>query len=282
MAVKKLHIRDTEAFKCESSILNNLRRTAHEHAHLVTLLATYEQRRKFYLILPWAEGDLEWFWEHKDLKKSNVPSSWLVRQCQGIVEALSRIHRYDTTSATSMPHYLTKSPASHIYISAYSQRSLSTEPGNPRSLHGRHGDIRPKNILWFSNDSLGDGFGTLKLSDFGSVRFSDDTKMTMEDRETMPRSETYRSPECQLPDGEPSVQCDVWALGCVFLEFLCWYHKGWEGLRSFARNRREGYDSDGYFTIVRDEKNMKQPRLYAKVKEPVNEVSPHTSLCRAL
>jgi serine/threonine protein kinase len=263
-------------------VLRTLLKEPHDHPHLINLLATFEQGQQHYLILPWAESDLDncWkdFWRSKSPQRDGRLSVWLVQQCKGIVEALSRIHRYPTTSETTISYH--KSVGASVTESAResSQYNSTAEPRNPLTLFGRHGDIRPKNILWFHDPAAAQDLGTLKLSDFGSARFGDKTTMSEKNQESRAISLTYRSPECQLPGGEPSIQCDVWALGCVFLEFVCWYHARYDGLKDFSAQRSFGYDSDSYFTIVKVDKIEKQPQLYAKVKEPVVKVSPSTTL----
>jgi serine/threonine protein kinase len=279
--VKRLHSDEPKAFKDESNILKRLSREPHSHPHLITLLATFEQRQHQYLVFPWAESDLENYWKRAHHVKGEKFSVWLVRQCKGIAEALSQIHRYRTTSATilvprapdKIPHLNIVSAESSLYDSARSRTF---------TLSGRHGDIRPQNILWYHSPVGTEDFGTLKLSDFGSTRFRREPEMPEEKRKSMAISWTYLSPECQLPDASPSIQCDVWALGCVFLEFVCWYFAGYDGLGEFERQRKLGYDSDSFFTIVRDENTERRimrdgtterrPECYAKVKETVLDV----------
>jgi serine/threonine protein kinase len=274
--VKRLRCNYPKAFKHESTVLWRLLKEPHVHPHLVTLLATFEQREQYYFILPWAESDLESYWKDfgrfKNTWNDEQMSAWLVRQCQGIVEALSRIHRYDTTSGTTISYHKTER-ASVSAVRAKPRARDPAEPRTPLTLFGRHGDIKPQNILWFHNPCVNQDLGTLKISDFGSARFGDRMTMSEEHQDSMAMSLTYRSPECQMPDAEPSIQCDIWALGCVFLEFVCWYHASYDGLKDFARQRRYGYDSDSYFTIGRVNRDERRHELYATVKKPVTEVS---------
>jgi serine/threonine protein kinase len=99
----------------------------------------------------------------------------------------------------------------------------------------RHGDLKPENILWFKG---GDGeIGTLKIADWGLAR--------QHNLETEHRSRTstgsgtrrYEPPEEETGEGiwansltpgqaDPKQQkkrsrlYDVWAMGCITLEFL--------------------------------------------------------------
>jgi serine/threonine protein kinase len=273
VAVKRLLRDDSKAFNRESTILRRLLKKPLFHSHLITLLATFEQRGQRYLIFPWAERDLENYWKSMHSGKDEQLAIWLVRQCQGITEALSHIHRYHTTSGTTMDY---KSPDESSAVERVSATQQTYDPPNirrPLTLFGRHGDIRPKNILWYHDPANIQDLGTLKLADFGCARFRDTTRMPEEKRSSMAISWTYVSPECVIPDNIPSIQCDVWALGCVFLEFICWYHTGYNGLHTFDRQRIFENASDNFFHIVRHGKPERSPLPYAAVKETVIEVS---------
>ncbi|CAN9242477.1 unnamed protein product [Alternaria alternata] len=249
--LKKICVNNPEAFH-ELNVLQNLRKTRHVHHNLLTLIATYEQHDFLFLILPWAEADLDQFWRLKDptmLGKSIELSNWLTQQCCGIAAAVSQIHRYKTTSGTTMLSEITSlKPKAK---SAQRRPHLNQWPGSPKDkiLFGRHGDIKPANILWFPETLSEKCFGTLKLSDFGTAHFSVEERTSIQDRYAVPYSRSYRSPECQLPDGELSSQCDVWALGCVFLEFVCWYVGGGKLLDEFERERLRagGYEGSSFF-----------------------------------
>ena len=71
-----------------------------------------------------------------------------------------------------------------------------------------HQDLKPQNIL-FSGD-----YEKVKLIDLGVSNHLDKTKATRKAGHGTPR---YMSTE-QL-DGKLSFKCDIWALGCVLLEF---------------------------------------------------------------
>ncbi|KAJ4365827.1 hypothetical protein N0V83_008448 [Neocucurbitaria cava] len=195
--------------------------------------------------------------------------TWLIQQCHGIAEALYRIHRYNTTSATSIPHFMTLPKPEPSINHGNRQSNGAADKRSPRNLFGRHGDIKPANILWFPDKNLPRRYGLLKIADFGTARFTDDKRAAVQDRDVMPRSETYMAPEWRLPDSELSIQCDIWALGCIFLEFLCWYFEDWQLVQEFARQRTYGYESDCFFTI---EMTGKTRSISAKVKEPVSEM----------
>ena len=262
--MKKLFSTAEYAFTKESEILRNLSSEKHRHNHLITLLATYKQSGKYYLVFPWAEADLEEFWRLNPVPPTDDRdmAKWLLDQCQGLAEALSKIHRYDTRSDTTMPYQATRQ--------SMTSRRLHSAPGVLR-LFGRHGDIKSKNILWFPNSTPHCRYGVLKITDFGIANFRvDDAGPTPEP----PNSRTYRSPEWDLEPRRLSTLCDIWALGCVYLVFMTWYFGGLEEVETFTKRRRadgcwNGFDNDHFFNTNTDERGV----VKAKVKNTVIQVS---------
>ena len=244
-------------------------RERHTHNHLINLLATFSHSGQYYLVFPWADADLEHYWQYiKPDPPTSDPSMefWLVEQCQGIVEGLTRVHRYTTLSNSTM--------LSQIQHPRKGSRGVSSCPG-PLNLIGRHGDIKPKNILWFPDRISKSGYGVLKITDFGIAQFTSENKAQKREKGLIPNSLTYRSPECDLLDEEVSVQCDVWALGCVYLVFITWFFGGWRAVERFSDRRNiadefwHGFPTDSFFSVVRDESGVAK----AKVKDAVTQVS---------
>lgn len=95
-----------------------------------------------------------------------------------------------------------------------------------------HGNIKPANILWFPGGHS-DGpteLGTLKFTDYGITGDYDITG-------SIPPNVGYC--DAQVSPGVPPVgpQHDIWALGCVYLEFMTWFSDGWEGVDEFCSRR---------------------------------------------
>jgi hypothetical protein len=63
------------------------------HDHVVSLLATYEQFRKFNLIFYRAEGTLHDLWERKFPCTDYSTMLWVAEQFAGIADGLSRLHK---------------------------------------------------------------------------------------------------------------------------------------------------------------------------------------------
>lgn len=94
-AVKQqIHEDNRDYFKKEMIILKKFS-GERRHPHIVSLLATYEQFKKFHLIFSRAEGDLFTFW--KEFKRRPHVNQrnilWMVEQCRGITDGLLKLHR---------------------------------------------------------------------------------------------------------------------------------------------------------------------------------------------
>jgi serine/threonine protein kinase len=130
---------------------------------------------------------------------------------------------------------------------------LSVEKGE--EWYGRHGDIKPENILWFKDDpDVLDDKGILKIADFGLGRFHGRDSRSKVNPRSVFSSPTYEPPELML--GTPvSRAYDIWSLGCLYLEFITWLLKGWAAIATFSESRaREaitaGFSDDNFFTIT--------------------------------
>lgn len=174
---------------------------------------------------------------------------WIVEQCLGLAEALRKIHGHEFPETNSH--------------------------GSERSrMIGRHGDIKPENILCFpsSDKNCDDEHGVLALSDFGLARFHrTSTAFRQYKTHSLAVSPTYRAPECDL-GGKISPSWDIWTLGCVYLEFLIWYLQGWSAIDDFSRQRKHcdaavSGKEDNYFS------HDKRCKFGAFRKLPVIQVS---------
>jgi serine/threonine protein kinase len=270
---------DERAFRQEAKVLQKLSHERHVHPHLITLLATYKHSGTYHLIFPWAETDLFGYWKRFPVpSKDEATGTWLIEQCRGLAEGLYTIHRYETLSGPSLLEMF------GLDTGQNPQESLPAiwrESGNithPKTFYGRHGDLKPENILWFP-DLSGKSKGVLKITDFGIARFN--TENTWEYRRSgrPPNSPTYRSPEIDL-EGRLSTACDVWALGCVYLQFITWYFGGESYLYHFARRRLAvdnnwaGIMTDTFFTVY-EQLGVKKAKVKDAVVQMIEELHEH-------
>ena len=170
---------------------------------------------------------------------------WMARQCKGLAGALAKVHRHETSSQSSvitrLEEQASQTPDDNLRPVPSSRRPTSRSSNNSSSgghiLYGRHGDIKPENILWFPGEDNESEQGTLKIADFGISELS--TRQNHPSDSVTGLSPTYRPPECDNPGNQVvNSLWDVWSLGCLYLEFATWLLKGWEGIDEFRRLRR--------------------------------------------
>jgi serine/threonine protein kinase len=201
--------------------------------HIVRLLATYFHKGHLHMIFPWADGNLFEFWKSHYPTTTCLPRScdlakWAIKQISGLATALLCIHD-----------------------SAMEDGSDGLKPGDGKKTHGRHGDLKPQNILWFKDASAKtpiDALGNLVISDLGSTEFHGTLSKTVHANAAGGFTETYKAPEYDFRQ-LVSPQADIWSLGCMLLEFVVWYMRGWAGVKDFSDARI----ADSNFVIQTDQ-----------------------------
>lgn len=255
------------------TILKKLSSKSHTHPHIIILLATYKLDDTYHLIFPWAGADLFGYWQRFDLAPGDSFATWMLAQCKGLADGLNTIHKYSTLSGSSLFNYF---GLCETLDTTRAQGSAMTGTKDiehaARTLFGRHGDLKPENIVWFPDSPSQDGHGILKITDFGVTQFNTENLWDTTKTGRVPNSPSYRSPECDL-DGRLTTACDVWALGCVYLQFITWYFGGFNYVKQFGKRRLEKdhrypMATDTFFTIYEEEGRKK-----AKVKTSVVQVS---------
>ncbi|KAF2688470.1 kinase-like protein [Lentithecium fluviatile CBS 122367] len=222
-----------EEIKKEINVLKGISSSRHSHSHLVTLLATFRYHDHYHLIFPWAKYDLLGYWEHENPnpEKNAETTLWFAEQCRGLADALYKIHHWMTRSESALhdqgPNPPTKTERLRAINTSQECAKLTLQ------LFGRHGDIKPQNILWFPNE----GLGILKITDFGSAHFSTRESDPAQGDSSPSFTRLYRAPEDDLPNLVLTPSYDIWSLGCVYLEFVTWFLGGWKSFDSFAENR---------------------------------------------
>lgn len=195
------------------------------HNHLVSLLAAYKQFNAFHLIFHWADADLLRLWKLIEPSPQFTYERvyWVARQCAGLASGLFKIHRYES---------IYDRPA------RFGDTALGVADIVTRTrLYGRHGDIKPANILWFRDPTKPNDLGILKISDFGLAELH-----TIESRSNRPKSQvafskSYRPPEYDLKGGTISRSYDIWTIACLYLEFIAWLLGGWKLVKTFTITR---------------------------------------------
>ena len=246
---------------------------------MISILAAYIHNGVYNLVFPLALGDLLKYWKEinptppEDERDANL--AWLAAQCQGLAEGLSSMHRYETTSFKCLLN-----PESFQVVE---ENRAKVKGGGLKKLRlfGRHGDIKPENILYYPGHR-GNLRGRLLIADFGCAEFSTKEEVDPNRRNWIPNTPTYRAPETDLSPSDSSItpSYDIWALGCVYLEFLTWWFGGWALVADFAQKRlsldpsffglSEGFEvgTDFFFSITKE-----NDKKTADVRESVKKVS---------
>ncbi|KDN67571.1 putative protein kinase domain-containing protein [Colletotrichum sublineola] len=218
-AVKEIHAADDVSYSEELRALKKLCARAQKEKHLIKLLLTFQLGQKIYLVFEWADGNLQQFWARKKVESVDTSTRWMLQQCRGIANAVKRIHGLATWQKQERKR---------------SSASGTEEEEDLVKDWGRHGDIKPSNILWFS--TYGDDRDHLVVADLGLTRYH--SRLT---RSRVSRVDgftgTYRAPEVDL-GYLISSKYDIWSLGCVFLEFCIWYLLGAGDIEAFESERR--------------------------------------------
>lgn len=201
------------------------------------------------MIFPWAEQDLYLYWDnnpHPDLRDIGL-LRWISKQCLGIMEAISLIHN-------------------------------PTDPGAAGGF-GRHGDIKAENILWYRGSRPHDR-GILVISDFGlsAINSAKSRSMKPNNSASLRVTPSYRPPECDTLEGKITRAFDIWTLGCLYLELVCWLLRGTSGKKAFDLARTtpfiSGVKTDTFFDIKHSGKD--DSNYVFMVKEVVSKVRPST------
>src|ERR1700733_10792069 len=92
-AVKEIYSRDRAEYRKEVECLEKFSGANKGHPHLIRLILTYNHMDKYYLVFPWANGNLREFWKSKP-NPDHPPDHvrWLSSQCRGIAAGLRKIH----------------------------------------------------------------------------------------------------------------------------------------------------------------------------------------------
>lgn len=246
----------------EVSILKNFS-GQRSHEHVISLLATYEQFKKFHLIFYRAEGNLFEFWRvvpHPTFDLGNI--LWIAKQCAGISGGLLKLHKIISSNSRRQD------------IEEGLAFNYDQEERESRVVYGRHGDITPSNILWFNGSDQDNGSlnGILKIADFGQAEIN--SMRSRSRQRDVAYTVTYRPPECDLQPPVIGQSFDIWCLGCVYLEFVAWALGGNRLYNEFARKRQAmdafiGQSTDTFYETTRSPNTL---GLMVMIKPAVTQV----------
>jgi len=160
----------------------------------------------------------------------------------GIASGLDSVHNF------AKAHPLSADSPSKVVR----QKDIKSSTQRNKSLYGRHGDIKPENILWFPRiEGSGDEMGVLQIADFGLGTFHCRESRSKIDPNNVVSSPNYEAPECQLHK-PVSRAYDIWSLGCLYLEFITWLLMGEAKIDEFSNEHFFTITPDGNDAVVRD------------------------------
>ena len=126
----------------------------------------------------------------------------------------------------------------------------------------RHGDLKPANILWFRTD---DEIGTLKIGDWGEAKVHFvNTEARRSNTSAKFGTRRYEPPEVEIGTtlGDTlqaertgkkrrSRLNDIWAMGCIALEFVIWLLYGHDELDRFNAEVKGDFSSNSPFYQIK-------------------------------
>ncbi|KAH8651809.1 kinase-like domain-containing protein [Tricladium varicosporioides] len=267
LAVKQPFSRDPRDFKMETDMLGELR--VRDHPHLIKLLWTYEFKTQYHLVFPFANSNLRDYWARTGVPNWNQSTyMWFLQQVTGITSGLNTIHNFKAQIplGDGKPHRELKSRVGD---------RLAVE-SKEEAKYGRHGDIKPENILWTREANNAGPEGILWIADMGLGRFHRMDSRSNLDPRTVSGSPTYMPPEIELQT-LVSRAYDIWSLGCVILEFITWLLEGSNQILTFANNRGLtgplGVNDDTFYTIIIHENGLKTAVIRQGVLEWISRLS---------
>ncbi|KAF2805713.1 uncharacterized protein BDZ99DRAFT_395569 [Mytilinidion resinicola] len=207
--------------------------------HIVRFITAFSRRQAdredYCLMFEWANGgNLCDFWKatpQPTLQASFVKA--VLKQLLGLAKALCAAHYLNTSGASI-----------------------------------RHGDLKPENILWFQDL---DEIGRLKIGDWGIAKQNNiGTEMRAEQTTSQWGTLRYAAPEVetgvrgiyfgQTPKRRSRLY-DVWAMGCITLEFIIWLLYGWAEVKRLRFNL--GGERAPFYQISQDESGTKIARVHS-------------------
>ena len=220
--------------------------------HIVRFITAFRRRKRdgeeHYLLFEWADGG-----NLRNLWKSNphpVLTASLVR------EAIVQL--YGLAAALDAAHNLNKTGASY-----------------------RHGDLKPENILCFKDNST---IGQLKIGDWGEAK-NHNVVTELRPSKTTAKYGTRRYESPEVETGMPtsflgqnnkrrSRLYDIWAMGCITLEFIVWLLYGQDGLDKFNNSFRGPWrnDSSPFYQITQIN-NKKVARVHDSAVQWMDEMA---------
>ncbi|KAL8336903.1 hypothetical protein RB601_008413 [Gaeumannomyces tritici] len=168
------------------------------HPNLIRFLSSYEKSNTYYIILPWAEGSTLQHYWNKNAVRDQALIRKSIDQLLQLSDALQFLH----------------------------------------FINFRHGDLKPDNILHFTDPSR--HLDNFVIADLGiSSRHMHPTGHFGRQATKMKATTlAYEAPEVWTESDSPrSRKYDVWSMGCIILEHIIWLLWDIDALATFEDSR---------------------------------------------
>jgi serine/threonine protein kinase len=256
--------RETKALKVFNGLHNQ---------HTVRGIGAFTQRGKYFILMEWADsGDLEDVWEktpHPQLNLTATRVAQFLEQFRGLANTLNQMHDYKVESDNSVviPKNEETEAGSAFGDTKSAEAAGDGLPPHDKKVHfetpqvkieinepsggtenWRHGDLKPGNILSFTEGHSSCWLGTLKLADLGRAKQHMDKTGKRVGTSEMFSTLPYDPLEVwtNLSRGRSRL-VDLWSFGCVLLESVIWLMFGLDELCKF-KSRTTGIGSL-YWTV---------------------------------
>jgi serine/threonine protein kinase len=178
------------------------------------------------IIFPWADGGDLGEYWQRESPRTQDEFLWSLGQMVGLVDALKDLHKGKC----------------------------------------RHGDLKPANILYFTEN----GVGVLKIADVGVSRVHEkETALRRGVTTTSASTKVYEGPEVNAKIPRSRLY-DCWSMGCIILEFVLWLLYDFKAIESFLAVRLS--ESHGYYRLIANAPNI----------EPLDNTEVHPEVYEAM
>ncbi|KAH9863676.1 hypothetical protein J1614_009608 [Plenodomus biglobosus] len=258
VAVKELKdVGEKERWESEVYAMQRMNTLDH-HGHIVHFITAFRRGNREnperYLITEWADGgNLRQFWSSQTPRLERDFIKAVFTQFLGLAQAFSAAHNLTSRGVSTGASY-------------------------------RHGDLKPENLLWFKPKTQSDGdVGTFKICDWGEAKVHQFATAMRHSRTTSGfGTRRYEPPEVDtgvglmIPGTENKRRSrlyDMWAFGCITLEFIVWLLYGVDGLGHFNKSIRTDLNSECPFYQSSEDSGEKKAWVHPVVEHWIDHMA---------
>ncbi|KLU84551.1 hypothetical protein MAPG_03592 [Magnaporthiopsis poae ATCC 64411] len=207
----------------------------------VKALAKFTFKCDCYLIFPWGRGgSLVDLWVANPMLPAITAQikRWMLEECRGLARGIAMIHENKRSATRSEAP---KGPTPIPQAPAVEQQFAE--------LRGLRGDLKPENIFCFGFRRK-EALGGRDVTEF-DLRILDMEATALKwpnQNWAAVASSPYSAPEFEM-GSSTSQAADIWALGCIYLEFITWLLFGYEAVGEFTEARMRGGGDDKFFVL---------------------------------